>query len=129
MNLQSGTTEPGEVKHEKPKQEKPKPKEAQEEKTKQEKPKQKAVPEKKEGIWSKIKKVFLNIVHFPSNCIARLQKIRLTFQEICDKIKQWRAFIKKDSTKQAVHFVLTRTKICCVTFFRENQRKYHFWIR
>ncbi|MBS6196730.1 MAG: DUF2953 domain-containing protein [Clostridiales bacterium] len=63
-----------------------------------------------QGIFGKLKNLLAKILHFPSACMEKLKKIRLTFRGICDTIREWRTFIKKDSTKQAVRFLYTRGK-------------------
>lgn len=60
--------------------------------------------------YGRIKEFFQKILQFPSRLLARIRKIRLTFQGICDKIKQWRIFLSLDTTKNAVHFLMRKGK-------------------
>lgn len=57
------------------------------------------------GLWNKMKDLVSNILHFPGKVMERIRKIRLTFRQFCDKIKQWYTFLQTDDTRQAFHFL------------------------
>ena len=57
------------------------------------------------GLWNKMKNLVSNILHFPGKVMERIRKIRLTFRQFCDKIKQWYTFLQMDDTRQAVRFL------------------------
>lgn len=57
------------------------------------------------SAWNRLKNLITGIIQFPGKVIARIRKMRLTFREICDKIKEWYTFLQMDDTRQAVHFL------------------------
>ncbi|MGN1141215.1 MAG: DUF2953 domain-containing protein [Oliverpabstia sp.] len=69
------------------------------------------VSDRLSSIWNKAKNLLTGILNFPGKVVARIQKIRLTFRGICDKIKQWYTFLQMDDTKQAVHFLTGKGRL------------------
>lgn len=79
--------------------------------TKDPQKKKTGITEKAAGVWRKVKGIILKIWHFPSDCIKKLKKIKLTFRTICDKIKQCYTFLQMNTTKAAFRFIKGKVKL------------------
>lgn len=61
-------------------------------------------------FWEKVKTVAGKILRLPAAILGKIRKIRLTFQNFCDKIRRWREFLKAETTKEALRFLLEKGK-------------------
>ena len=66
------------------------------------------------NLWRRIRSFFVRLVQLPGKIAGRIRKIWLTFRRFCDKIRRWKEFLTRDTTKAAVKFLLGRGRALLV---------------
>ena len=66
------------------------------------------------NLWRRIRSFFVRLVQLPGKIAGRIRKMWLTFRRFCDKIRRWKEFLTRDTTKAAVKFLLGRGRALLV---------------
>lgn len=66
------------------------------------------------NLWRRIRSFFVRLVQLPGKIAGRIGKMWLTFRRFCDKIRRWKEFLTRDTTKAAVKFLLGRGRALLV---------------
>ena len=66
------------------------------------------------NLWRRIRSFFVRLVQLPGKIAGRIRKMWLTFRRFCDKIRRWKEFLTRDTTKAAVKFLLGRGRTLLV---------------
>ena len=66
------------------------------------------------NLWRRIRSFFVWLVQLPGKIAGRIRKMWLTFRRFCDKIRRWKEFLTRDTTKAAVKFLLGRGRALLV---------------
>ena len=66
------------------------------------------------NLWRRIRLFFVRLVQLPGQIAGRIRKMWLTFRRFCDKIRRWKEFLTRDTTKAAVKFLLGRGRALLV---------------
>ncbi|MGI6007824.1 MAG: DUF2953 domain-containing protein [Ruminococcus sp.] len=59
------------------------------------------IPQKPLSFFGRIREIIRKAVGIPASILRRIKKLQLTLQRFCDKISQWRKFLKDEDTKKA----------------------------
>lgn len=65
-------------------------------------------------LWRRIRSFFVRLFQLPGKIAGRIRKMWLTFRRFCDKIRRWKEFLTRDTTKAAVKFLLGRGRALLV---------------
>ena len=66
------------------------------------------------NLWRRIRSFFVRLFQLPGKIAGRIRKMWLTFRRFCDKIRRWKEFLTRDTTKAAVKFLLGRGRALLV---------------
>lgn len=66
------------------------------------------------NLLRRIRGLLLWLVHIPAKIAGRIRKMWLTFRNFCDKIRRWKDFLTRDTTKAAAKFLLGRGRALLV---------------